>query len=102
MYRQDFWKKRRMVRVSHMSRHSGTRVFAVVNLPSENFRYPSIKSNQNIDSNREVQIRTVFHETPKHFNGIKFAMELGKKHTYMALALDVMLNHWLLIGEISL
>ena len=85
-----------------MLRHSGTRVFAVVNLPSENFWYPSIKSNQNIDSNREVRILTVFHETPKHFNGIKFTMELGKKHTYMALALNVMLNHWLLVGEISL
>ena len=76
-----------------MSRHSGMRVFAIVNFPSKNFQYPSIKSDQNIDSVREVQIFTVFHETPKHFNEIKFTMGLGKKHTYMAPALDIMLNH---------
>src|SRR5712691_7171217 len=40
MYRQAFWKKRRIVISGHESRHSGTRRFAVANLPSAEERYP--------------------------------------------------------------
>jgi hypothetical protein len=35
-----FEKNRWMVRVSHMSRHSGTMRFAVANFPSDTLRYP--------------------------------------------------------------
>jgi hypothetical protein len=40
--------------------------------------------------------------TPKHLNRIEFAMEFRQKHAYMPPALNIMLEHWLLHGEITL
>src|ERR1700720_3001549 len=59
-------------------------------------------SNDSNANEKEYWGLTIFCETPKHFDRIKFAMELGQKHTYVATAFNVTLKHRFLRRKIFL